>query len=105
MTKRVADGANNNQPLRVEGGRRLPAKRAADGEMGKDDAGAGEDDAVVFFVLVVVENNEVGISLSMSSETAAAAIVVDVVVVVVVVHILDGQCNCPAASKEEGGGG
>ena len=86
----------------LKAGERLPAKRAAGDKTGKDDAGTGEDDAVVFFVLVPVEYNEVGVPSFMSSEAAAAAVVVDIVVVVViVVHILTGQRNCPAASEEE----
>ena len=73
--------------------------------MGKDNAGAGEDDTVVLFVVDFVENNEDGIPMPMSTEAAAAAIVIDVVIVVVIVHILDGRRNCLAASKEEDGDG
>ena len=85
----------------MKAGKRLPTKRAAGDKMGKDNAGAGEDDAVVFFVIVFVENNDIEIPLSMSAEAVATSVVVDVVIVVVVVHILDGQRNCPATSKEE----
>ena len=79
----------------MKAGKWLPAKRAADDEKGKDNADAGEDDTDVFFVFVVVENNDGGILSSMLPEAATS------VFNVVVIHIFDGQCNCPAASEKD----